>query len=169
VTLPLRALGLRGLVLAACALTLALAAPARGATISVTTTADTVDPSPANGFCELPCTLRATDSRAGVLVTARFASRVAARRRQLLRRFPYAALLRVLPARLSLQHLTHTRDRVVNDIGYLMTQGIQVRSTEIDLTRNRVDVYLRHVSKASRRLLRQRYGPAIRAPRRGTA
>lgn len=44
---------------AAITVAVALAAPARAAqTINVTSIADTVDPSPANGFCELPCTLR---------------------------------------------------------------------------------------------------------------
>ncbi len=46
--------------IAACAFALAFAGPAQGAqTINVTSAADTVDPSPANGICQLPCSLRA--------------------------------------------------------------------------------------------------------------
>jgi hypothetical protein len=102
-----------------------------------------------------------TDRRAGVLVTARFTTGIRARRRQLVRRFPYAPLLHVVPARFSLRLLERVRDRVVSDIDYLETQGIRLGLIQVDAVRNRVVVHLHSSRNDARHFLSHRYGPAL--------
>jgi hypothetical protein len=101
------------------------------------------------------------DRRVGAYVAARFTSNLRARRRQMLRRFEFGPVLRVLPARFSLRDLTSVQRRIEDDEAFLATRGIEVGATDIDVARNRVGIELKRGGASGRRLMLRRYEHAV--------
>jgi hypothetical protein len=101
------------------------------------------------------------DRREGVSVATRFTGHLGARRRQMLRRFEFGPVLRVLPARFSLRDLTSVQRRIEDDEAFLAAHGIEVGATDIDVARNRVGVELRRGGTRGRRLMLRRYRHAV--------
>jgi hypothetical protein len=107
------------------------------------------------------------DRRSGVFVGVRFTIGVRHHRLQMLRRFPYGALLRVRSARFTLKQLSAVQRRIEEDDAFLRSRGIEVGATDLDIVRNQVAVELRRAPSGAGRYLSHRYGGTVRVYRAG--
>lgn len=77
-------------------------------------------------------------------------------------RYRLRGLLRVRSVRFTERQLRSLMDRITADLDELDRTGVEVRSVSLYIARNRVEVTLDDPSSRARRLLRRRYGPALR-------
>ena len=77
-------------------------------------------------------------------------------------RYRFRALLRVRRVRFTERRLRAVLDRLGDDADELQALGVDLRSTTLLIGRNRVAVSVVDLTPRDRRLLRRRYGPALR-------